>query len=160
MAKAFIALGSNLAEPEQQLRRALAVLSATDGVSLVSVSSFYRTAPVGYLAQPDFVNAVACVQTDLPPLVLLRLLQQIELDAGRERHFRNAPRTLDLDIVDYDGQVVDVADLQLPHPRAWERGFVMVPLAEIAPEFCLPPHSLSARERAAQLADDGVAVIQ
>lgn len=160
MAKAFIALGSNLAEPEQQLRRALAILAEVAGVSLVSVSSFYRTAPVGYLAQPDFVNAVACVETDLSPLSLLRVLQNIEQQAGRERHFRNAPRTLDLDIVDYDGQVIDEADLQLPHPRAWERGFVMIPLAEIAPECCLPPHGVVARERAVQLSDDGVVMIQ
>lgn len=160
MAQVIIALGSNLAEPEQQLRRALAALAATDGVSLVSVSSFYRTAPVGYLAQPDFVNAVALLQTDQSPQAVLRLLQRIEMQAGRERHFRNAPRTLDLDIIDYEGQILDEADLQLPHPRAWERGFVMVPLAEIAPDFCLPPHDVCARERAAALGDETVVRIE
>lgn len=153
---AYIALGSNLAEPEIQLRRALAALNEVDGVVLRAVSSFYRTAPVGYLAQPDFVNAVACVQTELAPLALLHVLHDIEAAAGRERHFRNAPRTLDLDIIDYGGQISDDETLHLPHPRAWERGFVMVPLAEIAPDFCLPPYGITAQARAVQLVEQGV----
>lgn len=152
---AYIALGSNLAEPEIQLRRALSALGEVDGVVLRAVSSFYRTAPVGYLEQPDFVNAVACVQTELAPLALLHVLHDIEAAAGRERHFRNAPRTLDLDLIDFDGESRATAFLVLPHPRAHERGFVMRPLADIAPDYVVGVHGRAA-DLAAALGDDGL----
>lgn len=152
----YIALGSNLAQPVRQLQSALAALAAHPSVQVAACSSFYRTAPVGYDEQPDFINAVALLQTDLPPPELLRVLQAAEEAAGRVRSFRNAPRTLDLDIIDYGGQVWDTPDLQLPHPRAAERGFVMVPLAEIAPQHRLPGQQQTVAELAAALAGQGV----
>lgn len=156
MKQAVIALGSNLEEPERQLQNALDALAAQPRVEVRAVSSFYRTAPVGYAEQPDFVNAVALLATDLPAPELLALLQQTEAAAGRVRTFRNAPRTLDLDIIDYAGQTLDTPDLQLPHPRAHQRSFVMIPLAEIAPQHILPRQSANAAELAAALGSAGV----
>lgn len=148
---AVIALGANLSQPKAQLQTALRVLAGLPDVTVQRVSSFYRTKPVGYAAQPDFINAVALLRTTLSPLDLLHVLHDIENQSGRVRSFRNAPRTLDLDIIDYDHQTVDTAVLQLPHPRAHERGFVMTPLAEIAPHYVLGRHG-EAAVLAAQLA--------
>ena len=102
---------------------------------LARVSSLYRTAPVGYADQPEFVNAVARIETALEPRALLDALLKIERRHGRVREFPNAPRTLDLDIALYDDVTVDEAGLTIPHPRMHERAFVMVPLAEIAPDL-------------------------
>ncbi|OSI12833.1 2-amino-4-hydroxy-6-hydroxymethyldihydropteridine diphosphokinase [Neisseria canis] len=132
---AVIALGSNLARPAEQIRKALSDLDAHPNIRVLKTSSFYQTAPVGYTGQPDFVNAVCIVETDLNAARLLAALHTIEAQAGRERTFRNAPRTLDLDIIDYAHCRSDDPALTLPHPRAAERSFVMVPLAEIAPDF-------------------------
>lgn len=156
MKRVIVALGSNLEQPVRQLQTALAALAAHPQVDVLAVSSFYRTAPVGYADQPDFVNAVALLTTDLLAAELLALLHQIEGAAGRVRTFRNAPRTLDLDIIDYHGQISDSPALQLPHPRAHLRGFVMVPLAEIAPQHRLPGQTATAAEQAALLGDSGV----
>ncbi|MBH5329356.1 2-amino-4-hydroxy-6-hydroxymethyldihydropteridine diphosphokinase [Eikenella sp. S3360] len=156
MKQAIIALGSNLEQPERQLQAALDKLAAQPQIEVRAVSSFYRTAPVGYAEQPDFVNAVALLATDLLASELLALLQSIEAAAGRVRTFRNAPRTLDLDIIDYAGQTLAAPDLQLPHPRAHQRGFVMIPLAEIAPQHLLPGQTATAAELAAALGNEGV----
>ncbi|OAM28420.1 MULTISPECIES: 2-amino-4-hydroxy-6-hydroxymethyldihydropteridine diphosphokinase [Eikenella] len=156
MKQAVIALGSNLEQPEQQLQAALDKLAAQPEVQVRAVSSFYRTAPVGYADQPDFVNAAALLATDLLASELLALLQSIEAAAGRVRTFRNAPRTLDLDIIDYAGQTLATPDLQLPHPRAHQRSFVMIPLAEIAPQHILPGQTATAAELAAALGNEGV----
>lgn len=152
---AIIALGSNLAEPAAQIRAAVAAVAALPHTRVTAVSSLYRTAPVGYADQPDFINAVLQAETTLPAEALLAALHGIEQAAGRERSFRNAPRTLDLDIIDYGGQVQRSNTLQLPHPRAPERGFVMIPLAEIAPAHRLPGQTLSAAELAGRLAANG-----
>lgn len=135
---AYVALGSNLEDPVRQLERGLEALAALPGTRVVRASSFYRSAPVGYADQPDFVNAVAEVETALAPRALLEALLAIERRHGRVRDFPNAPRTLDLDIVAYGDAVVDEPGLAIPHPRLHERAFVMVPLEEIAPHAVIP----------------------
>jgi len=135
---AFIGLGSNLADPLVQVRRALMELESIPGTRVTARSSLYRTFPVGYLEQPDFINAVASVQTTLKPQALLAALLAIENRHGRRRAMRNAPRTLDLDLLLYGEVVLDQDALTLPHPRLHERAFVLAPLAEIAPEAMVP----------------------
>lgn len=137
MATALVALGSNLQQPEVQVSRAIATLASTSGLSLVRASSLYATAPVGYDNQPDFINAVVQLETGLPAPQLMQLLLDIEQTFGRERPFPNAPRILDLDLLDYDSLRMQTPLLTLPHPRMHERGFVVVPLAEIVPDFVL-----------------------
>lgn len=136
--RAFVALGANLEDPAAQVRAALEALAALPRVRLVRASSLYRTAPVGVTGQPDYINAVAEVSTDLPPGELLTALFRIEEQFGRERHYRYAPRTLDLDLLLHDELVLHTPDLTLPHPRLHLRAFVLVPLAEIAPDLRLP----------------------
>ncbi|WP_024930680.1 2-amino-4-hydroxy-6-hydroxymethyldihydropteridine diphosphokinase [Methylophilus sp. OH31] len=138
MAIALIALGSNLQQPETQVSKAIAVLASTPGLTLMQASSLYATAPVGYDNQPDFINAVVQVATEMPAPQLMQLLLDIEQTFGRERPFPNAPRILDLDLLDYEGIQLDTELLKLPHPRMHERGFVILPLAEIVPDFMLP----------------------
>lgn len=135
---AYIGLGANLDDPVAQVRRALAELASLPHSRRLAASGLYRSKPVGYAAQPDFVNAVAAVATQLPPRVLLQHLLAIETRHGRTRGFRNAPRTLDLDLLLYDGLVMHEPGLTLPHPRMLERAFVLLPLAEIAPDCVIP----------------------
>jgi 2-amino-4-hydroxy-6-hydroxymethyldihydropteridine diphosphokinase len=115
--------------------RAFEELEALPHTRLVKKSSLYRSAPVGYVAQPDFVNAVAQLETGLPAERLLAELQAIELRHGRSRSFANAPRTLDLDLLLYGAAQLKTATLQVPHPRMRERAFVLKPLLEIAPQL-------------------------
>ena len=138
IARAYIGLGGNLDGPAERIRRAFAAISLLPGTQLVARSSLYRTAPVGYLDQPDFINAVASVDTTLAPLALLDALLALELDAGRARSFRNAPRTLDLDVLVYGDLQMEDARLSLPHPRMGARAFVLWPLAELAPDLLIP----------------------
>ena len=156
---AVIALGSNLAEPARQVRAALSALEAHPQIQIEKTSSLYLTAPVGYDDQPDFVNAVCSVRTSLDGVSLLAVLNRIEADFGRERTFRNAPRTLDLDIIDFDGISSDDPHLTLPHPRAHERSFVMKPLAEILPDFVLGRHGRAA-DLAAALGEEGIRLLE
>ena len=135
---AFIGVGSNLADPLVQVRQALMELESIPGTRVTARSSLYRTSPVGYLEQPDFINAVASVQTTLKPQALLAALLAIENRHGRRRVMRNAPRTLDLDLLLYGEEVFDQDGLTLPHPRLHERAFVLAPLAEIAPDATVP----------------------
>jgi 2-amino-4-hydroxy-6-hydroxymethyldihydropteridine diphosphokinase len=137
-ATAFIGLGSNLADPLVQLRQALVELDSIPGTRVTARSSFYRTSPVGLLEQPEFINAVASVRTTLKPQALLAALLAIENRHGRRRSIRNAPRTLDLDLLLYGDQVLGQEGLTLPHPRLQERAFVLVPFAEIAPDAMVP----------------------
>lgn len=137
MHRAFIALGANLEDPAAQVRAALADLTGSGDIALVAASSLYRTAPIG-ADGPDYINAVAAVDTPLPPAALLGQLFAVEAHFGRTRSYRNAPRTLDLDLLLYDDQVLDGPELTLPHPRLHLRAFVLVPLAEIAPDLALP----------------------
>lgn len=140
MSRAYIALGSNLEQPQQQVRAALAALDAVPGVRLLRASSLYRTAPVGYLDQPDFINAAAELDTDLTPLALLDVLMQLEERFGRVRSFRNAPRVLDLDLLMVEGTALESERLTLPHPRMHERAFVLAPLAELQPDLAVGRH--------------------
>ncbi|HHY5244549.1 TPA: 2-amino-4-hydroxy-6-hydroxymethyldihydropteridine diphosphokinase [Neisseria meningitidis] len=155
---AVIALGSNLENPAQQVRAALDTLSSHPDIRLKQASSLYMTAPVGYDNQPDFVNAVCTVSTTLDGIALLAELNRIEADFGRERSFRNAPRTLDLDIIDFDGISSDDTRLTLPHPRAHERSFVIRPLAEILPDFILGKHGKVA-ELSKRLGNQGIRLL-
>jgi 2-amino-4-hydroxy-6-hydroxymethyldihydropteridine diphosphokinase len=146
--RAFIGLGSNLAHPRRQLAKALARLNATNGVRLVAVSPSYVTAPIGGIAQPDFVNAVALVETTLPPRALLARLQAIERRQQRRRDAatpRNAPRTLDLDLLLYGARRMRSAQLTVPHPRMHERAFVLRPLTDIAPAIRIPGRGAARR---------------
>lgn len=158
--QAIIAFGSNLENPVAQVMQAIETVANLPKIRHLHVSSLYRTAPVGYTDQPDFINAVAVAQTDYVNAVdLLHDLQAIEQQFGRERHFRNAPRTLDLDIIDFNQQHQHNTELTLPHPRAHERSFVLVPLAEIAPDFMLGQHG-TARQLAAMLGENGIEKIR
>lgn len=130
---AYIALGANLGDARAALRQAMQAIAALPGVTLQRRSSLYRTAPVES-AGPDYLNAVVEISTTLAPLALLAALQAIEQAAGRERPYRNAPRTLDLDILLYDELTLESPALTVPHPRMHQRAFVLVPLAEIAPQ--------------------------
>lgn len=137
---AFVALGANLGDPAAQVRRAAAELAHLPATRLMRCSSLYLSKPVGFLDQPDYVNAVAALHTKLTPRALLARLLAIETRHGRRRDFKNAPRTLDLDLLLYDGLVMHEPGLTLPHPRMLERAFVMAPLTEIAPDCIIPGH--------------------
>src|SRR3989338_10126037 len=135
---AFIGLGSNLEDPRSQLQRAFAELDGLPETRLVARSSLYRSAPMGYLDQPEFVNAVARIETALTPQSLLQGLLRIEHQHGRERTFRNAQRTLDLDILLYGDVQLHEHGLTIPHPQMHLRPFVLQPLLEIAPDTGIP----------------------
>jgi 2-amino-4-hydroxy-6-hydroxymethyldihydropteridine diphosphokinase len=132
---AYVGVGSNLDQPANHVRRALDEMGAIRGTQLQARSSLYRSAPVGYAAQPDFVNAVAALETALSAGDLLKELQAIENRHGRERSFANAPRTLDLDLLLYGEERIATATLTVPHPRMHERAFVLRPLLEVSPEL-------------------------
>lgn len=135
---AYIGLGSNLADPVAQVRRALQALNTLPQTQLLAQSSLYRSAPVGYLDQPDFINAVAKVETGLGAHALLDALLALEQVNGRTREFLNAPRTLDLDVLLYDDLQHHEHGLTVPHPQMHKRAFVLRPLLEIAPECEIP----------------------
>lgn len=135
---AYIGLGSNLGDPENKVRQGIAALAESPQVLLVAASSLYRSAALGHADQPDFINAVAQLSTELAPQALLAALLAIEKHFGRVRSFRNAPRTLDLDLLLYDAQSVAGPGLVVPHPRMHERAFVLAPLVEIAPACVIP----------------------
>jgi 2-amino-4-hydroxy-6-hydroxymethyldihydropteridine diphosphokinase len=152
---AYIGIGSNLDEPRSQVARAFVELARLPHTRLLARSSLYRSAPVGYAAQPDFVNAVAALDTALAASELLRELQAIESRHARKRSFANAPRTLDLDLLLFGGASIDEPHLQVPHPRMHERAFVLAPLVEIAPQALIPGRG-SAAERLAACAGQKV----
>lgn len=135
---AFIGLGSNMDEPSRHLRQAFADLDALPDTRVLARSSLYRSAPVGYLDQPDFVNAVASIVTSLPPRALLAALLDIEQRHGRERTFKDAPRSLDMDLLLYDDMQMHEHGLTIPHPQMHRRAFVLLPLLEIAPDCTIP----------------------
>lgn len=135
---AYVGLGTNLGDGAATIRQALDELAALPGTTLLSCSGLYRTAPVDTCG-PDFLNAVAALETSLAPLALLDALQRIEQAHGRERPYRYAPRTLDLDLLLYGAQQMSTARLTLPHPRLHLRAFVLLPLAEVASAGLLVP---------------------
>ena len=136
--KAVIALGSNIGNPKENLDLALALLKEATDVK--KVSSYYITKPVGYEEQPDFINAVCIIETELPAMELLNMLHGIEKAMGRERTIKWGPRTLDLDIIQYGSLLSKSEELTLPHPRAHERKFVLEPWHEIEPDAILLTH--------------------
>lgn len=131
---AYVALGANLGDAAGALREAMQVLAQMPGISGLRCSLLYRSAPVD-ASGPDFINAVAELRTVLTAPDLLDALQAIETDAGRLRPYRHAPRTLDLDLLLYGSASVASARLTVPHPRMWQRAFVLLPLAELAPHL-------------------------
>jgi 2-amino-4-hydroxy-6-hydroxymethyldihydropteridine diphosphokinase len=144
-ATAYVALGANLGDPVATVRAALEALRGLADARLLAASSLYRTAPVGLHHQPDFINAVAALAVDaavLPAPTLLDRLFAIEAAFGRVRSVKNAPRTLDLDLLLFDDARIETPGLTLPHPRMTERAFVLAPLAEIAPDLVIPGHGL------------------
>lgn len=143
MVTAYIGLGANLGQAQATLRQAADELAQTAGVNSLQLSPFYRTAPVDS-SGPDYVNAVARIDITLAPILLLDALQTIEARHGRLRPYRNAPRTLDLDLLLYGDQTIDTPRLVVPHPRMHERAFVLQPLRDLAPGLSLAQGSLDA----------------
>jgi 2-amino-4-hydroxy-6-hydroxymethyldihydropteridine diphosphokinase len=146
--RAFIGLGSNLAHPRRQVANALARLARVAGVRVLAVSPNYVTEPIGGGAQPDYVNAVALIDTRLSPGALLARLQRIERQQQRRRDAatpRNAPRTLDLDLLLYGARRLRSPRLTVPHPRMHERAFVLKPLTDLAPTATIPGRGLARR---------------
>lgn len=137
MTRAYIGLGANQGEPVENLKAALKSLNDNPDITVINVSSVYLTEPVGYADQPWFHNCVAELETGLGPFTLLEVLQGIENQLGRVRTIRWGPRTVDLDILLYNGLQLNDEKLVIPHPRMKERAFVMVPLTEIAPGLLL-----------------------
>jgi len=145
----LLALGSNLpgsaGPPMATLAAALGALERA-GIKIIARSRWYRTAPVPVSDQPWFINGVARIETTLEPLALLKVMQEVERQFGRQRGVRNAARTLDLDLIDYDGRIEEKPGLVLPHPRMQDRAFVLLPLAEVAPGWRHPVLGRTATE--------------
>ena len=138
MTAAYVGMGANIGEPRAQLLAAWEAIGRMPQTHAIARSSLYRSAPMGYENQPDFLNCVARLDTTLEPRALLSRLQQIERDLGRVRSFRDAPRTIDLDLLLYGSETIDTPDLVVPHPRMHERAFVLEPLAELDPGAEIP----------------------
>ncbi|MCX7156927.1 MAG: 2-amino-4-hydroxy-6-hydroxymethyldihydropteridine diphosphokinase [Rhodocyclales bacterium] len=136
--RCFIALGANLGDPVATVKAAILALRGLPGTEFITASSLYRTAPVGLKHQPDFINAVVELVAVVPAPTLLESLFEIEARFGRQRSVKNAPRTLDLDLLLYGDELSGDPYLTLPHPRLHERAFVLAPLAEIAPRLTIP----------------------
>ncbi len=132
----YLALGTNLGDRESNLEAALDALSSQ--IRLLAESPIYQTAPWGYEDQPDFLNQVVRAETTLSPRELLTFVKRVEEQAGREPSFRYGPRKIDVDILFYEDWIVEEDDLIIPHPRLHQRAFVLVPLADLAPELCHP----------------------
>ncbi len=151
---AYLSLGSNLGNREETLREAVRRIGAAESVELTAVSSVYETEPWGKLDQPRFLNLAVAVETTLSPEALLALAQKIEKELGRVRHERWGARTIDIDILCFEGVERNTPDLTLPHPYMTERAFVLVPLAEIAPTLTVKGKTVEAWRQAAE--DQGI----
>ncbi|MBI2856240.1 MAG: 2-amino-4-hydroxy-6-hydroxymethyldihydropteridine diphosphokinase [Chloroflexi bacterium] len=158
MTAAYLGLGSNLGDREESLRRALRLLAQKAGIP--AVSSVYETEPWGFANQPLFLNLVCAVETRMAPHVLLELCQEVESRLGRTPTFRYGPRTIDVDILLYGDCVMDTPRLQVPHPRMAQRAFVLVPLAEIAPDLVHPMLKRSVMELLADVEGKDMVVWQ
>lgn len=149
MATVYLGLGANLGDRLKNLKDALTLLA--NRMCIEQVSSVYETQPQGYTAQPMFLNAAVRATTALPAEKLLKYIKSIEKKMGRVPSFRNAPRPVDIDILFYDRQTINIKELTVPHPRMKERSFVLVPLAEIAPDMADPESGLTVQELKQQL---------
>ena len=158
MTIAYIGIGSNLDEPVQQVEQALLELDRIPHSRVVTRSSLYRSAPAGYADQPDFINAVAQMETGISADRLLSELQEIEARHGRARSFANAPRTLDLDVLLFGNSVLQTENLKIPHPRMHERAFVLKPLLEISGDVAIPGIG-PAKESLKKINDQSVEII-
>ena len=145
MTTVYLALGSNVGNREENLRKALTLL-AEAGVKIKNISSVYETEPVDYLDQDWFLNSVLQAETNFAPLDLLKAMREIETAMGSKKAFARGPRLIDLDILLYGDQTIEIPELRVPHPRMLDRKFVMVPLAEIAPDLRHPSWDGSAAE--------------
>lgn len=152
MTKVYVALGSNVGDRDENLRRAIELLG-TAGVKVRKISSIYETAPVDFLEQAWFLNSVLETETELSAVALLRAMRAVESAMGSKKAFAKGPRLIDLDILLYGEQTIDTAELQVPHPRMLERKFVLVPLVEIAPELRHPSWNGTAKEMLALTRD-------
>jgi 2-amino-4-hydroxy-6-hydroxymethyldihydropteridine diphosphokinase len=155
MEQVLIGFGSNLGDSVQVCLAAIERLCNHPHIRVLKRSSFYRTKPLMFTAQPWFINGVVLCETDLSPEDLLNVIHQIEKDFGRNRQIRWGPRTLDLDLLSFGDQQINLPSLTIPHPRLHERRFVLVPLLEIAPEWAHPTLSISARELLSRIVDAG-----
>jgi len=142
----YVALGSNIGDRQKNLHAAIGLMNGVEGISVLRLSSFHDTKPVGGPPQPNYLNAVAEVETDLPPARLLAELQRIEKQLGRTRDVRWGPRTIDLDILLMGDTIADEPGLTIPHPRMHERRFVLEPLCELAPDAVHPVLKKTMRE--------------
>lgn len=136
MKVAYLSIGTNIGEREKNLQDAVRMLIAHEAITVTAVSSIYETAAVGFTEQADFLNIALRLETSLSAQELLLVCQQVENDLGRVREFRWGPRIIDLDILLYNNETYDTETLIVPHPRMYERAFVLVPLKEIMPEKC------------------------
>lgn len=154
MYAAYIGFGSNIGDRLKHLQNAIHALSKTEGINLQKISSVYKTDPIGYEAQGQFLNGVAAIQTNLSPLFLLHTLKNIETAVGRQRRLRWGPREIDLDLLIYGNLCVQTEKLVIPHPEMHLRRFVLVPLAEIAPNLVHPIFQESIQTLLERLEDD------
>lgn len=153
MVTAYLSLGSNMGNRQENLVQGLEFLKNCSGIDLVKVSSFYETEPVGYEDQDWFLNAVAEIATNLSPQELLGVVAEVEKELGRVRTIRWGPRTLDVDILFYGQELIVEENLEVPHPRIQERAFVLQPLAEIAPDLIHPYYGQTIEEMLENLAE-------
>ena len=151
---AYIGFGSNIGDRLVHIQNAIRALSKTEGITLRKISSIYKTDPVGYEAQAQFLNGVAAIQTDLPPLSLLHILKDIETAVGRRQRIRWGPREIDLDILIYGDLCLQTEKLIIPHPEMHRRRFVLAPLAEIAPNLVHPVFQETVQSLLEHLEDD------
>lgn len=138
MNKVYLSLGTNIGDREQNLQLAVQYLQSTENVSITAISSIYETAPVGYVDQPAFLNIALGIETSNSAMDILKICQSVENELGRVREVRWGPRIIDLDILLYNNDNIEVEDLNVPHPRMFERAFVLVPLLEIAKSLETP----------------------
>jgi 2-amino-4-hydroxy-6-hydroxymethyldihydropteridine diphosphokinase len=160
MNTAYIALGSNISPREGFLKAAVTSLEEHESINVKGKSAVYETAPVGYMEQNDFLNMVVVIQTDINPFELLQHCQQIERELGRKRVIKWGPRTIDLDVLLYNHENIKAEHLTIPHPYMHERAFVMIPLADVAPQVYLPHMQRTADEVIGLLSSEEVSSIR